>query len=42
MEAEIKMHLICFIFVEKYQKWHRGQSLLKLERPNMKLGRPTV
>ena len=24
--------------MEKYRKWHRGQSLLKLERPNMKLG----
>ena len=40
MVAE-KMHLICFICMEKYQKWHRGQRVLKFERPNMKLGRPT-
>ena len=39
--AETKMHLMCFICVENYEKWRRGQSLLKLERPYMKLGRPT-
>ena len=38
MVAETKMHLICFICMEYYRKWHRGQSLLKLERPIKKLG----
>ena len=41
MVAETKMHLTCFICMEYYQKWHRGQSLLKLERQNITLGRPT-
>ena len=26
MVAETKMHLICFICMEKYKKWHRGQE----------------
>ena len=33
--ANLAMLAICS------KKWHRGQSLLKLERLNMKLGRPT-
>ena len=39
--AETKMNLICIICMEYYRTWLRGQSLLKLKRPNMKLGRPT-
>ena len=40
--VETKMHLIVYaLFAWKNIENGRGQSLLKLERPNMKLDRPT-